>query len=602
MKYLKFWMVLFFFKKVHFLSDCYFILVLLFLNSGLKNIFTPWCLFFFLLPLAASSPWAREHGDAQMTGRATACGPTAPLLSYTAPLPPMGVSSADSPVAGVLFDGSGALFSSSMYGTVWCLDERSGAPRWSFHLDAAPLAGLALDTASATLFTGDSQGTLYAIDAVSGAARWRAQLGGGIQSTPSVNGALVLVGISGGASGGRIVAYNLSSGSVAWGAEVGPFDALFAPTLGSRMGGDSGGGCADAPTGCDTVFVSASAGSGSYVVALDAASGAQLWVANLAPEGVSVGTELSLGGGRLFFGGASGAVALDARTGALLWIAAPSNNTANPAIMGALVVSPGGDSVFFSEFLSGYFSLDAASGSVRWALPSMMASRAGLLDACGTLYFVDNLGQVLSINATTGASLWSFKTSASQPAPLGLSGNGRLAFVGGMGTAFVFGAGDGGGSGSGWGGGMAAAGAAALVFVAVAAAVYLRRRPRVASVPTASTMGLTPLASTASDKALLHRSIATSTADLQLSKDDVASSPTEPLLAQGRRADTIDSAVDVVLSGASGGFLASVPYEQGAPQWQQQLLRVPLMESGDSWVLQGRGGGYKGGDDGGGAR
>ena len=404
------------------------------------------------LPASRAAPWAQEHGDAQMTGRAppASCGPRAPTLAFTAPLPPMGVSPADAPTAGVLFGEGGALYSTSVHGTVWCLDERSGAPRWSRQLDAAPLAGLLLDAATGALLTGDTQGNLYAFDAASGAPRWRAQLGGSVMSTPALFGALVLVGVASGASGGTVIAFNATSGAPAWRIEVGTFNALFAPTLGTRAGG-----ACDATAGCDTVFLASATSDGYLVRALDAASGAPVWAFSLGAAGLSVGTQLSLGGGRLFFGGATGAVALNASTGDFLWLAVPSNNTANPSIQGAPVVTPAGDTVFLSQYLSGYFALDAATGATRWALPALMASQAGILDSCGALFFVDIMGQVVSINSSSGAALWMYKTNASAPAPLGLSAEGRLAFVGGMGTAFVFGAAPSGG-GSGDGGGAVA--------------------------------------------------------------------------------------------------------------------------------------------------
>jgi polyvinyl alcohol dehydrogenase (cytochrome) len=72
------------------------------------------------------------------------------------------------------------LFVGSRNGLVYSLDTRSGCLAWAFEADAGvrstPVVGRTADGASASVYFGDAHAQVYALDAVSGALRWKVKV------------------------------------------------------------------------------------------------------------------------------------------------------------------------------------------------------------------------------------------------------------------------------------------------------------------------------------------------------------------------------------------------------------------------------------------
>ena len=100
-------------------------------------------------------------------------------------------------------------------GTLWALDEASGAVDWKYQFQAQaspnydpapPLLG------GDTLYFGDTDGQVFALDAAAGSPRWRAQLSNGILRRPAVSGGRLYLG----ATDGRLAALDSASGQTLW--------------------------------------------------------------------------------------------------------------------------------------------------------------------------------------------------------------------------------------------------------------------------------------------------------------------------------------------------------------------------------------------------
>jgi outer membrane protein assembly factor BamB len=166
------------------------------------------------------------------------------------------------------------------------------------------------------------------------------------------------------------------------------------------------------------------------VIAYDAETGAQLWVATARLGGWQDGTPM-VADGRVFIGSNNGLIARDAATGADLWTYRspgpsfiPQNATpATPAVAGDIA---------YAGFPDGRVTaLDVTTGDVVWSvlLPGK-PYLGGVLSAPAvsgdTVYVGSNSGHVYALDRASGKERWSYEIGtwvASGPA---ISGNALL--------------------------------------------------------------------------------------------------------------------------------------------------------------------------------
>ena len=257
------------------------------------------------------------------------------------------------------------------------------------------------------VFIGSGDGHMYALDAATGATLWT----GPAQN--SLFGASAAAGrglVFAGALDQRMLAYNADTGEIAW-----TSDLLVAasPTLKNGVlyvASQNGTLTAlDAVTGtaiwsarghCCVTNQSPVVDGGRVfqmreddtLTAYDALSGEQLW----SIEAFSVGT-LAAAYGMLFYSFYPDVVALDQATGAQLWTApvATAARTEVPAVADGLVF------VTHSQL----WALDASTGAVVWSAPA--TSAVGPTVANGVVYASSLDGEWDAFDERDGTLLWS---------------------------------------------------------------------------------------------------------------------------------------------------------------------------------------------------
>src|SRR5258707_5742606 len=104
---------------------------------------------------------------------------------------------------------------------------------WSFHSTRGDFTGTPV-VASGMLVALAGGGTVYALDASTGAMKWSRDLGKPLNATAAIAGGRVYVPVAqigdGASTGPRVVALNMSDGSIAWDA-----------TIDTQKGGDTHG-------------------------------------------------------------------------------------------------------------------------------------------------------------------------------------------------------------------------------------------------------------------------------------------------------------------------------------------------------------------------
>jgi hypothetical protein len=525
--------------------------------------------------------WGRERRDSAKTSHTSVPGPSRGVLAYTLTPQPVGGPD-DQALVAPLFGGENGtmLFAMSTTGTVWALEAATGAPLWSFAMVAQAIAGMAISDDGTMLFAADTAGFAVALRAETGAPLWVVPLGNMSFTAPVQNGRLVFFCTS---PDGILHALDTATGAVAWTLFTGPI-IIAAPSFGSTWNGFSGR-CTPMD-GCDNMFIPLNPTglmNDTSAAAFNAHTGALLWTLPLAAVNAPLG-DLLVGGGRLIWASIGGVAAANASTGTLLWVASPNGVPGN-AYCSTPTLSPEGDIIYGMCFVSGVYALSASTGATRWAFPGAGSDVSIVLDGRGALYYADTEGQVVALDAEGGELQWRYNTLLSGPTDLAL-GWGALALASGPGTLFVL--------------GelppppppffsppkpLALFSLLLLLPFAACAVVALlawrRRRALAAVVPSAAEALL---------RANLSRSIATSTADLQLFEEG----PEVPLLPQ--RASLSSAAYTdrwaTTLTPEEDDFEDAERVFAAEPVGPAELMvcsgNVGLRD-GDSWVLTGTG-------------
>jgi len=237
------------------------------------------------------------------------------------------------------------------------LDAKTGETRWMIESDKAigasyvnlsPVVrdGVAYFTRGEIL----KPGQVVAVDTETGKERWATDLVNEIRTPPSLFGDYLLA-----AASSQLVALDIASGIIAWEYR----EARFANTIAIAEG-------------------VAYATHGSYAVAVEIASGKELWSVNL---GRRVAHAPAVAGGRVFvvLEGA-GPVALSADDGSTLW-KGDDWATSAPTIVD--------DVVYLGMANYGLTALEAATGRVTWQVGKGKVLSPPIATASGVLYRSD---------------------------------------------------------------------------------------------------------------------------------------------------------------------------------------------------------------------
>ncbi|MBC8077925.1 MAG: PQQ-binding-like beta-propeller repeat protein, partial [Chloroflexales bacterium] len=242
---------------------------------------------------------------------------------------------------------------------------------------------IARDTMLIEANTNAAQKTLRALDMQSGTERWSVYQKG-LYISPAVEGNRVFIRAEE-ANKGHIVALDLASGRQLW---------AFAPKRLSSSETNYYGGHLTSPVVVrGVVFV----GAGKEVYALDAANGRVRWMYTAQDY---ITSSASVDDGRVYISDFTHFYALDQSSGALLWaISTPSSVYFSAVSAGSTVLVTNGDNLS---------ALDAASGVQRWL--AHYPGEKGLIPAGvqGQRVLVKTTETLYALDLASGKELWRF--------------------------------------------------------------------------------------------------------------------------------------------------------------------------------------------------
>jgi len=223
-------------------------------------------------------------------------------------------------------------------GDLVAIDLATGTESWRATVAPKPVAVHAPAAADGTVVTATDDGYLTAVDAGSRAIRWQVKpdVGDGSLGTPVISGGVAYIGMAPESRGGRLLAYELTSGAERWHVDAN----VYAPSIAGATGytGSATGHVAaiDLATGTEqwattfegVVRAPAIAGDIAYlaadheraVVALDRATGLELW---RSPIDGSDPCCIAVANGRVLVGTSAGTVYAIGGDGAALTAKAP---------------------------------------------------------------------------------------------------------------------------------------------------------------------------------------------------------------------------------------------------------------------------------------
>lgn len=195
--------------------------------------------------------------------------------------------------------------SSSGGGHIVAVDALTGEEAWNFSVRAHPHSSVAVSPANDLLFVGDNLAIVHAIDTTSGKKVWDYQIPqtkdeqSDIKTTPTIVEPHDMVVVS--AWSGKVHAFDMFDGTIRWETDFGS-NFMGSPAYSPER---------------DLIYVGVP-GSVDALVALDAATGAEVW---RAPTGANVTSSPALGTDqeRVVVGSGKSLFAFDAATGDEIW-------------------------------------------------------------------------------------------------------------------------------------------------------------------------------------------------------------------------------------------------------------------------------------------
>ncbi len=291
---------------------------------------------------------------------------------------------------------------------LFALDESTGAVLWS----NPAIKGLSTPAFfNGTVLVGGADGRVHDVDAATGTELWNvtvhlASTLCGITSSPKLLFDTAYLGTFNESGGpGEVAALWATNGTIRW-RHTAPGSVDF-----------SSPAVAD-----NTVFVGIMGRLNTTtqitydppygVLALNATSGAQRW---FLPLNASVAASPAVAGGTLFVPGKNGNMyALDPATGRIRWQKAVLAGVSSPAIHGGTLFVAGGSGSFGGPGL--LTALNATTGATLWTFVPNGVVESSVTFADGLLLFSTNVanGTVYAVSAATGKEVWSYTPAPAQ--------------------------------------------------------------------------------------------------------------------------------------------------------------------------------------------
>ena len=344
------------------------------MNSWLKKGLPIVCIAVIILPLLISSVsanWVMFRGDLSRTGTIAA--------EWTPGQVTWNFSTGDK-VRSSPAVSDGVVYVSSYDNYVYALDGATGAMLWTFKTGndvyASPIV------ADGVVYVGSEDQKLYALNSSTGTQIWSRNFVNGYHTST----AAVLDGvIYFGGGDGYVYALNASDGSTFWSFRTNS-NMFSCPAV-------AGG----------VVYVGSMDTSAGNMYAIDAATGAKLWIF---PTGNSnlVWSSPAVVNGVVYFGSDDRNVyALNATTGVKIW-AYPTGalTESSPAVVNGVV--------YIGANNNSFYALNANTGAKIWSFAANgpITSSPAVLD--GVVYFGSWDNNVYALDATSGVKLWSYTT------------------------------------------------------------------------------------------------------------------------------------------------------------------------------------------------
>jgi outer membrane protein assembly factor BamB len=307
----------------------------------------------------------------------------------------------------------------------------AGRQLWSFRTAAAVVGSpVAIDGGSACqlIVAGDESGMVYGINAARGARVWSFAAGAPI--SVSVQDPTAVEDVYLATTRGTLFALNGCTGGRVWSyTDVNPVP-MGTPAV------VPGVTLANGTT--HTVLVSSEQATNGHLLALDAGTGSVLWSRLMEAQGIYYFFKHSGSGHRLVVGSGSSVVELNAATGAQLWSRPTRASVSGLAANKAPAGGPGGppSAIIASDTAGDLYSLNPDTGAVNWGDKDPGPNGGPPAVANGVIYLTTAASPgapatLEGVNAKTGAGILRADELNPQPYPPGPPsiGDGRV-FVG----------------------------------------------------------------------------------------------------------------------------------------------------------------------------
>lgn len=349
--------------------------------------------------------WTMFHGNAQHTGQALDVLAPQLNLAWSHRTPGTIMTSSPAIVDGTVYVGTRDEDGSDDH-TVLAVGLEDGKTRWQFKADSQVQSSPAV--VDGIVYASSIRGTLYALDAKTGEKLWEKSAGkedvqrAWMYYSPTVADGIVYQAYSTG-KGGALMALDAKTGQELWNSKL------------------AGGWIAEnSPVVQDgRVYVGA---DGGYLIAFDAKTGAEQW--RKRPAGGWMHSMPAIDNGRIYMGYGGGlVVALDAATGNELW---RYQSTETSYIAGGTTGSSPAiaDGTVYMGFPDGNVAaLDAATGQKKWSYRTQDGIISSPAISGNILYIGSNDGNLYALDRTTGEKKWNYEIGAWVASSPAISGN-----------------------------------------------------------------------------------------------------------------------------------------------------------------------------------
>ena len=255
------------------------------------------------------------------------------------------------------------------------------ATLWQFSVPGWAMS--APTVSDGTVYVGADDGNVYALDASNGALLWTFQAGDAIRSPAVISDGVVYAG----SNDNNLYALDADTGDLLWQHDTGS-PVQYAPLVGNGA-----------------VFVPTISQGGRNIHALDAASGAELWIASQYypfDTGWESGIGAALANDTLLAIGDGGELhALNSQTGETVWSFQGDTRTDTPPV-------PVGDVVYATAVNTAY-ALDLETGAELWNFSTGMFPARGFAPVIdGGMYLFAPDDHIYGLDIATGEQAWIF--------------------------------------------------------------------------------------------------------------------------------------------------------------------------------------------------